>query len=90
MIAEEVLVEIDHDTICPFGTFFREIWIIAAPQVGEVRAGKDQFAWLECFDAVADKARTGAFQYYEKLVFRMGMPYGVEVFFLQAAYYKNL
>jgi hypothetical protein len=90
MIAQEMFIEIDHNAIGFQGTLFGEIGFIAAPQVGQVRPGKDQFSRFESFDAVADKARAGAFQHHKQLVFRMCMPYRVEVFFRQAAYHEDM
>jgi hypothetical protein len=50
--------------------------------MGEMGAGENQFTGFKCFYAVPNKAGACSFQYYKQLVFRMGMPYRIKVFFL--------
>jgi hypothetical protein len=67
-----------------------KIGLIAAPDMGKMRTCKDQFARLECFDTVANKSCPMALQNYKKLIFIVGVPHRVKMFFLKTPDDKDL
>ena len=56
----------------------------------QVRAGKYQFTFGKGADAITDKTGSPSFYHNKKLVFRMRVPAGIEMIFVQFPDHKNL